>query len=67
MTGQATQHAMDLPGKRQGAKKLGKAGERSFAPKMGREGQMKNSEPAQFGMVWMKVPSIKIDAAFITS
>jgi hypothetical protein len=43
--GQARGEPTDLPDKTQGGGKLGLPGERRFAPRVGRAGQMKSIEP----------------------
>ena len=45
----------------QGGGKLGKKGERRFAPRMGRQGHMKKIEPSRYGDLWLRIPVTPTD------
>ena len=51
----------DLADKVQGGGKLGKKGERRFAPRMGRQGHMKKIEPSRYGDLWLRIPVTPTD------
>jgi len=54
--GQGREDPVDLPDKPKGGGKLGKKGERRFAPRRGRRwAKFEEIEPAQYGDVWVRI------------
>ena len=46
--------------------KLGKKGERRFAPRVGRPGLMKLIEPVAYGDIWVQIPLVTQDVQMYT-
>ena len=60
--GQPTEAATDLPDKPTGGGKLGKKGQRRFAPATTRRwAEFVNIQPAQWGGVWLKIRGEKLE------
>jgi len=60
--GDQTEVATDLPDKPTGGGKLGKKGQRRFAPSTGRRwSQFVTIQPAQWGAVWLKIGGEKLE------
>ena len=67
-SGQGREVATDLPDKVGGGQgvKLGKKGERRFAPRVGRPGHMKWVEPVAYGDIWVQIPLVTQDVQMYT-
>ena len=60
--GVATEVASDLPDKPVGGGKLGKKGQRRFAPSTGRRrAEFETIQPVQWGAVWLKIGQEKLE------